>query len=465
MRDPNAVDKRNEISVDFSYEMPDAYLYQTTKEGKVNTWTYEGPKEMWVFLRKEDNKRTGEVKYSYQIEDDYVPGANEYMVKINCEDNPLLCELMETDQDTLFLEGRAIKSETLPMNNYKGEAFVHYEPEVPTPDHTYDRDEITYDPVKQQWNTPFPFIKPHTDWEAIKKVRWSALSAADGHVSSDMPDAVKQEWLDYRTNLRNLPQIYGAAWSVAITDGGSGYAVGDVITVPASELGFAVSDIGALDDLSAPMGARPGFDFEDDPSSPTSVVSETATLDIKIIVTAVNSGAITGVRTRNAFNARHIKEAKTVTNPTTTTNSESGTGATFTLSKVVRIDPWKVRMPQSPKAKYKGVWGEDDQFPGPHGRYGSVTGSLADGTGTDAAQRDNPADGWLMEHTYHPSTLHFIPPELGGNYFASDLARLDLSTDGTSFDDGVADGLPAAPTDARGNTRVAGTITARKQTS
>ena len=72
MRDPNAVDKRNEISVDFSYEMPDAYLYQTTKEGKVNTWTYEGPKEMWVFLRKEDNKRTGEVKYSYQIEDDYV---------------------------------------------------------------------------------------------------------------------------------------------------------------------------------------------------------------------------------------------------------------------------------------------------------------------------------------------------------------------------------------------------------
>ena len=130
-----------------------------------------------------------------------------------------------------------------------------------------------------------------------------------------MPDAVKQEWLDYRTNLRNLPQIYGAAWSVAITDGGPGYAVGDVITVPASELGFAVSDIGALDDLSAPMGARPGYDFEDDPSSPTSVVSETATLDVKIIVTAVNSGAITGVRTRNAFNARHIKEAKTVTNP------------------------------------------------------------------------------------------------------------------------------------------------------
>ena len=63
-----------------------------------------------VVLRKEDNKRTGEVKYSYQIEDDYVHGANEYMVKINCEDNPLLCELMETDPRYFILEGSAIKS-------------------------------------------------------------------------------------------------------------------------------------------------------------------------------------------------------------------------------------------------------------------------------------------------------------------------------------------------------------------
>ena len=44
-----------------------------------------------------------------------------------------------------------------------------------------------------------------------------------------------------------------------------------------------------------------------------------------------------------------------------------------------------------------------------------------------------------------------------------DLARLNLSTDNTSFDDGVADGLPTPPTDVRGNVRVAGTITARKQ--
>ena len=81
--------------------MPDAYLYTTSNEGKVGQWTYKGPEKMWVFMRKADNKRSGEIRYSYEIEDDFVPAAHEYMVKVNCEENPLLCELMEVHQDTL----------------------------------------------------------------------------------------------------------------------------------------------------------------------------------------------------------------------------------------------------------------------------------------------------------------------------------------------------------------------------
>ena len=254
MIDPNATDRVVEVNVDFSYDMPDAYLYQTANLGKVGTWTYEGPKEMWVFLRKRDNKRTGEVKFSYQVEDDFVPAASEYMVKVNCEDNPLLCELMETDQDTLFLEGREQISTTLPINDWEGNPFVHIEPKVPTPDHTYDRDEIEYNPTAQEWVTPFPFIKPHTDWEAIKKVRWSRLNASDGHVSEDMPSSLITEWQDYRIALRNLPATYGAAWSVAIATAGTGYAVGDNFNVDASVFGFSSADVGTLDDLSQPMG-------------------------------------------------------------------------------------------------------------------------------------------------------------------------------------------------------------------
>ena len=173
---------------------------------------------------------------------------------------------------------------------------------------------------------------------------------------------------------------------------------------------------------------------------------EKMTLDLTIIVEAVDGdGAITEVRTRNAFLGRHIKAAQTHANVAKTATTDAGTGAEFTLTKVARIEPWKVRLPYAPNDREAQWEGKRDR------RYASDD------------ERDDPSDGWLMEHTYHPVTRHFIPPEKGGNYFAKDLARLNLSTNGTSFDDGEDDGLSAAPTSATGKVRVAGTITARKQ--
>ena len=36
----DAQNRKNEIEVQFSYDMPDAYLYTTSNEGKVGQWTY-----------------------------------------------------------------------------------------------------------------------------------------------------------------------------------------------------------------------------------------------------------------------------------------------------------------------------------------------------------------------------------------------------------------------------------------
>ena len=55
-----------------------------------------------------------------------------------------------------------------------------------TYDHTYDRDEITYDPVRQQWNTSFPFIKPTLTGKQLKEYVGPPF-AADGHVSQICP--------------------------------------------------------------------------------------------------------------------------------------------------------------------------------------------------------------------------------------------------------------------------------------
>ena len=491
------------VEIKFSYDMPDAYLYQSTKEGRKGSHTYKGPEKLWIFMDKMTNKRYGDVGTN-DLEPDYVPPANCYKVLVDCVENPLICELLEPDVDEEFLDNRPYTTETLPIKRPNGEFFTHMEPEMASPDHTYDIQEIEFNPTGHDpktgtggtWIFPLPFKKPHVSWYSTKKVRWSKLSGSDGHVHDDMPAALKQAWTDYRTELRNLPETYGAAFGITIGNGGADYKVGDKFVVDKSVFGFKDSDLGKLDDLCQPMGWRPGFDHYDaslthrgdipkktdaktailedpsvrsegdNPAIPEGLVwevddateatpgikaneaisHEKMTLDLTIIVEAVDGdGAITEVRTRNAFLGRHIKAAQTHANVAKTATTDAGTGAEFTLTKVARIEPWKVRLPYAPNDREAQWEGKRDR------RYASDD------------ERDDPSDGWLMEHTYHPVTSHFIPPEKGGNYFAKDLARLNLSTNGTSFDDGEDDGLSAAPTSATGKVRVAGTITARKQ--
>ena len=473
------------VEIKFSYDMPDAYLYQSTKLGKKGSHTYKGPEKLWIFMDKMTNTRAGD-SGGQDLEPDYMPPANTYKVLIDCVENPLICELLEPDVDQVRIDGAEYTTETLPVKRKNGENFVHMEPAQPTPAHTYEIADIEFNPnghdpktgIGGTWVYPLPFKKPHVSWYSLKKTRWSKLSGSDGHVQDDMPAALKKEWEDYRKVLREIPQLYGASFDITIDAGGTGYSVGDKFVVPASSFGFNDSDLGQKDDLSQPMGWRPGFDHYDaslthrgdssdvtpgdNPTTPEGVIGEVTpaeatpgvsnttstekmTLDLTVIAEAVDGdGAITEVRTRNAFLGRHIKKAMTVDESTATT-SASGTGFEFTLSKVERIDPWKCRFPDAPNDREAQWEGKRVR------RYASDT------------ERNDPADGWLMEHTYHPVTNHYIPPEKGGNYFASDLARLNLRTDGTPVDDGVADGLPAAPKDSTGKSRVVGTVTARKQ--
>ncbi len=490
-----------QIELKFSYDMPDAYLSQSFSEGKKGSHTYKGPEKLWIFMDKMTNVRAGSPGKN-DIEPDYVPPAHTYKVLIDCVTDPLICELLETDVDDLFLDNRPYIEETLPVKRKNGEFFTHAEPEFPTPDHTYEIAKIEFNPtghdtktgVGGTWVYPLPLKKPHVSWYSLKKTRWSRLSGSDGHVHDDMPAALQEAWIDYRKILREIPQLYGASFDISIDAGGTDYAKGDKFVVPASVFGFKEGDLGEPDDLCQPRGWRPGFDHYDEslthrgdipkktdaktailevpgirmvgdnPEIPEGIIAEVPlteatpgiklgeaisgekmTLDLTVIVEAVDGdGAITEVRTRNAFMGRHIKEAQTHDTPTYTTEA-TGTGFKFTLSKVKRIEPWKCRFPDAPNDREAQWEGKRVR------RYASDT------------ERNDPADGWLMEHTYHPVTNHYIPPEKGGNYFASDLARLNLSTDGTPFDDGVADGLPAAPKDSTGKSRVVGTVTARKQ--
>ena len=48
------------------------------------------------------------------------------------------------------------------------------------------------------------------DWEFVRKRRDKMLASADGRVSEDMPDSLKQQWFTYRQRLRDLPSVMQA---------------------------------------------------------------------------------------------------------------------------------------------------------------------------------------------------------------------------------------------------------------
>ena len=93
------------VEIMFSYDMPDAYLYQSTNEGKVGQHTYKGPEKLWIFMDKMTNKRASDPGTN-DLEPDYVPPAHTYKVLVDCVENPLICELLEPDVDDLFLDNR-----------------------------------------------------------------------------------------------------------------------------------------------------------------------------------------------------------------------------------------------------------------------------------------------------------------------------------------------------------------------
>ena len=92
-------------------------------------------------------------------------------------------------------------------------------PTIADPNHfteVFDLHSFYYDTSTNQWSTPaFSFDEVQDDgsgeganfgWNSIRTTRNNKLSSSDQKVSaSDVPDSVKQPWLDYRKKLRDLP--------------------------------------------------------------------------------------------------------------------------------------------------------------------------------------------------------------------------------------------------------------------
>lgn len=293
------------ITKEFTYNLPDDQYLQTAKDKKTGTLTYNGPAKKFVVVDKGTNKLTNAVIDEVQFET-YNTGNNEtYAVEVDCDKDTLICAMVNngTNSDEVPNLTEDVPGSDIP--------YVRDNPSLP--DHTYEVKEVEYDISTNSFIKPFPWKKPYITWLDKISARDVSLKNADRRLSEDLPESVYTAVAEYKQYLRDFPVTFGAAWDITIGSSGTGYVVGDRVLI----------------------------------SDPV-YKNNTAGSDILITVTEVdNTGAVTAFSKSNAYAYEYHPEAGTYNNVFYTA-SASGTGAIFNMSKVKTVSPWKITPKENP---------------------------------------------------------------------------------------------------------------------
>lgn len=197
----------------FTYKVPDEWRGNTFNLGKTRTFTYKGPR----FLTFEIDKNTGRESgwCLYRPEELERPCALDCIrVTIDATESDemaLLAEIANDQGDPDQVNFRMSREWVVKFQAPEGYQSI-WEPkdDEVEPRDIYDEFDITYDFETGEFNLPVKDLEREgwrTDitWDDVREHRNKLLINTDGKISEDMPDSVKQIWLNYRDLLRNLP--------------------------------------------------------------------------------------------------------------------------------------------------------------------------------------------------------------------------------------------------------------------
>ena len=194
-----------------TYRIPDERYGQADVLGKTSTIQYEGPEKLLLWLTKDGNNLE-EAWDADDMTERPLPG-DIYQVELDAKAG---------DKECLIAGMIGPSTETYhPFGNLKRYEIKNGPEDVPNgwvsdptyPSHVFDRNDLVeniYDPETKQFknliyhdNTPNMALL--TD-DGIRHKRNKLLEGSDNMAAaSDIPDDVKQGWLDYRKKLRDLP--------------------------------------------------------------------------------------------------------------------------------------------------------------------------------------------------------------------------------------------------------------------
>ena len=177
----------------FTYKVPDDYLAQTDDLGLTATWTYDGPRWLFVFVDKASGKlqpsqscitmnrppTTGDAEMAQAR-----AGVDQIAVQIDMNS--------PTDEEaviaSIYFGKDTGKAAGYPQKEYKvsGDDTVHYErPDPISPDHAYAADEIEYDQAAGDWKSPLPWFKPWITMEQHKAARDGLMADAQACLDAE----------------------------------------------------------------------------------------------------------------------------------------------------------------------------------------------------------------------------------------------------------------------------------------
>lgn len=175
------------------YSIPDQMYSMENTLGKTSTQLYEGPDQLVLWIDKE----TGRIMQSFEVE--------------NEPDRPipldLKREILYADTDENCIRIALIYGGLETPKIYEVAVGPENQPNATLVDPSDIRTVYNREYVDRDYKAPlvfFEYVRTRTD-EFMREQRNSLLAASDGKIAPDMPEEMKQKWLDYRQQLRDLP--------------------------------------------------------------------------------------------------------------------------------------------------------------------------------------------------------------------------------------------------------------------
>lgn len=202
------------VTKDLTYVCPDDFYSQSVANGDTATASYTGPDRLWVFVNNDTNHLELPA-YSERDNGATIPtmfGCTKVEITSDTQQGLMLLALIEPGR-LADPTGHAVVNETLP------DGSVHTTTSPIALRSAYDIRTVTY--VDGTWTIPLQ--EGGQTWTDLINARDGRLTASDGRIAPDMPAALKQQWMDYRTALRDFPSTMGhgtadevAAWKCAL---------------------------------------------------------------------------------------------------------------------------------------------------------------------------------------------------------------------------------------------------------